>query len=178
MEWLAEIERRSTRGDVPRGDVPWVPPILANVPPGVVRTLRYVVVDDVDDAEGDVVVVAEPWPTVDVLGRVRHDTAGTREQYVRVERWVSLLARRRVPEEVRTRPPRIGDAFAMRVTRGLDVTRPVGPVVDVTADAREAARAAMYGAVALPMDPDVADALRAPEDAPRLVVAMPAEWAR
>ena len=178
MEWLAEIERRSSRGDVPRGDAPWVPPILANVPPEVVRTLRYVVVDDVDDAEGDVVVVDEPWPTVDVLGRVRHAAEGARETYVTVERWAGLLARRRLPEELRTRPPRIGDAFAMRLPRSGDLKRVSGPVVDVTADAREAARAAFYGAVALPMDAAVAEDLRTPDDAPRPVVAMPEEWAR
>ncbi|HEV2889297.1 MAG TPA: hypothetical protein VGX28_02895 [Frankiaceae bacterium] len=176
MEWLAEIERRSALGDVPPGDVPWVPPILANVPPEVVRTLRYVVLDDVDDAEGDVVLVAGPWPTVDVLGRVRHAPEAAREQYVPVTKWMRLLERRRVPEPVRDRPPRIGDTFAMRLGRSGDVARPVGPVVDVTADAREAARASFYGAVALPMDPALAARVRDPEAGPHLVVEMPEEW--
>lgn len=176
MEWLAEIQRRSTVGDVPPGDAPWVPPILANVPPEVVRTLRYVVLDDVDDAEGDVVLVAEPWPTVDALGRVRHASEEAREQYVAVTKWVRLLERRRIPEPVRTRAPRIGDAFAMRLPRSGDVSRPVGPVVDVTADAREAARASFYGAVALPMDAALAERLRDREAGPHLVVDLPEEW--
>jgi hypothetical protein len=177
MDWLAQIEERSGRGEVPRGDVPWVPPILAEVPPETVRRLRYVVLDDVDDAEGDVVLVASEWPTVDALGRVRHAPGTAREQYVPVSRWTALLERRRVPEEVRTRPPRIGDTFAMRLGRGDDVTRPKGPVVDVTADAREAARTAFYGAVALPVDPALAEHLRDEEAAgPRLVVAAPEEW--
>jgi len=176
MSWLAEIERRSTVADVPPGDVPWVPPILANVPQAALRKLRYVVVDDVDDADGDVVVVSEAWPTVDVLGRVRHATATAREQTVPVSRWTSLLERRRIPEELRARAPRVGDAFAMRLPASDDVTKPKGPVVDVTADAREAARTAFYGAVALPMDAATAEELRAPEDAPRLVVEAPEEW--
>lgn len=176
MEWLAEIERRSGRGEVPRTDVPWVPPILANVPPETLRKVRYVVLDDVDDAEGDVVLVASEWPTVDPLGRVRHAPGAAREQYVPTARWMALLERRRVPEEVRTRPPRIGDTFAMRLGRTDDVTKPKGPVVDITADAREAARAAFYGAVALPTDPRHVEDLRADEAAPLLVVETPEEW--
>lgn len=178
MEWLRAIEARSGVAAMPRGDAPWVPPTLAEVPPEVLRRLRYVVLDDVDDADGDVVLVAAQWPTVDLLGRVRHAPETAREQYVPVARWTALLAARRIPEELRTRPPRIGDAFAMRLGRSWDVTRPLGPVVDVTADAREAARTAFYAAVAHPVDPRVAPKLADPEDAPRLVVAPPEEWLR
>lgn len=180
MEWLAEIERRSAGGDVPPqmrvDEPPWQPPILANVPPDALRKLRYVVVDDVDHAEGDVVVVSEPWPTVDMLGRVRHLSAEASEQYVAVAKWHALLTRRRIPAEVAQRPPRVGDAFAMRLPRSGDVLKPKGPVVDVTADAREAARAAFYGAVALPMAPAHAEALRAPETTTPIVVDAPEEW--
>jgi len=179
-EWLAEIERRSGGGDVPaqmrQDEPPWQPAILANVPPAALRDLRYVVVDDVDHTDGDVVIVSEPWPTVDMLGRVRHATADAVEQYVAVARWHALLKRRRIPAEVAERPPRIGDAFAMMLPRSGDVLKPKGPVVDVTADAREAARAAFYGAVALPMAPAHAEALRAPETATPLVVDAPEEW--
>lgn len=178
MDWLRAIEARSGVGAMPRGDAPWVPPTLAAVPPETLRTLRYVVLDDVDDVDGDVVLVAAAWPTVDVLGRVRHTPETAREQYVPVARWTALLAARRIPEELRTRPPRIGDAFAMRLGRSWDVTKPKGPVADITADAREAARTAFYGAVAHPMDATVAADLRDPEEAPRLVVALPEEWAR
>lgn len=176
MEWLEEIERKSRMGEVPRGDAPWVPPILANVPRETLRTLRYVVLDELDHVEGDVVLVVSEWPTVDMFGRVRHAPGAVREQYVEVRKWTALLERRRVPEEVRTRPPRIGDTFAMRLARSDDVTRPKGPVVDITADAREAARMAFYGAVAAPVDPAVASEVQAPEDAPEIVVEMPEEW--
>ena len=180
VEWLAEIERRSASGDVPAAmrhdEPPWQPPILAEVPAAALRRLRYVVVDDVDHAEGDVVLVSEPWPTVDLLGRVRHATPDAREQYVPVARWHALLTRRRIPAELTERRPRIGDAFAMMLPRSGDVTKPKGPVVDVTADAREAARAAFYGAVALPMAPAHAEALRDPETAAPIVVAAPEEW--
>ncbi|HEX8004444.1 MAG TPA: hypothetical protein VF519_17285 [Mycobacteriales bacterium] len=175
MEWLAEIERRSARADVPPGDAPWVPPILENVPREVLATLHYVVVDDVDDAEGDVVLTVEPWPVLDAIGRVRHAMDQARERYVPVVKWARLLERRRIPAAV-ARAPRIGDAFAMRLPRSGDVTRPVGPVVDVTADAREAARASFYGAVAAPMTEEVAERVRDDEDAPHLTVDVPEEW--
>jgi hypothetical protein len=174
--WLDEIERRSTAGQVPPGDQPWMPPILAEVPRATLRRLRYVVVDDIDAAVGDVVLVASAWPTVDLLGRVRHAADTAREQYVPVATWTRLLAKRRVPDDLRDRKPRIGDAFAMLLPRGGDVTKPKGAVVDITADAREAARMAFYGATSLPMEPHVAAEVRDPDATPRAVVATPPEW--
>ena len=69
-----------------------------------------------------------------------------------------MLAKRRIPEVLRDRPARIGDAFAVMLERrnARQLFHPIGPVVDVTADARDAARAAFYGAVASPVDPSVA----------------------
>jgi hypothetical protein len=89
-----------------------------------------------------------------------------------------MLAERRVPEVLRDRPPRIGDAFAVMLERrdARHLVNPIGPVVDVTADARDAARAAFYGAVASPLDASVATDVAEAEEVTTGSVSEPAEW--
>jgi hypothetical protein len=53
---------------------------------------------------------------------------------------------------------------------------PIGPVVDVTADARDAARAAFYGALASPLDASVATDVAEPEEDQIRPVPEPEEW--
>lgn len=173
MTWLDDIEERSGLGEVPPGTDPWVPPILSRLPVATFARLTYVVLDDFDRA--DIVLSRSPWPTIDTLGRVRHVPQAAVEESVPGDEWMALMTERRAPAVLRDRPPRIGDAFAMMLRDG-DPLHPVGPVVDVTADARDAARAAFYGAVTLPLDRAVAKALREPENTRKMRVDVPAEW--
>jgi hypothetical protein len=92
--------------------------------------------------------------------------------------WQAMLAERRIPEVLRDRPARIGDAFGVMLERrnARQLLHPIGPVVDITADARDAARAAFYGAVASPLDPSTATAL-AEQDENRIEpVPEPKDW--
>lgn len=164
---------------VPTRDEPWVPPLLSRVPFPVLQRLTYAVLDEQDEPPGEVSFVLTPWPRIDDLGRVRHDRDDPIEVGVAETSWRSLLAGRRLPEVLRERPPRIGDVFAVMLLRRdpHHLLDPIGPVVDVTADARDAARSAFYGAVAPPLDQDVADAQAAPEDDGVEPLAPPDEWA-
>ena len=85
-------------------------------------------------------------------------------------------------EELRERPIEVGDAFAIpasldAVAAAAEHERPVevtswikGPVVDVTADAREAAKLVTLRALAPPLDPETQQRLLAdaPDMAPPL----------
>ena len=90
-----------------------------------------------------------------------------------------MLTQRRIPEVLRDRPARIGDAFAVMLERrnARQLLHPIGPVVDVTADARDAARAAFYGAVASPLDPSAATAVAEPAEDRIEPVPEPEDWA-
>jgi hypothetical protein len=86
------------------------------------------------------------WPEVDGRGRLRF--AGSRPVSVDVDQ--AALATYLATARLRTRPLREGDAFAARTTIGRRAPgprRPIrgwlkSPVFDVTADARDAAKAA------------------------------------
>jgi hypothetical protein len=176
MSWLRDRvdsgEAKAAR--VAASDDPWVPAILAGVPAEVLRRLTYAVLDERD--ADDLTFVLTPWPHLDGLGRVRHRRADATEVSVDAPAWTALLAARRIPEVLRERPQRIGDAFAVLLAGGdePDLLAPVGPVVDITADARDAARAAFYGAVASPLP---SDAEAVPQARHRVVpVGLPAEW--
>jgi hypothetical protein len=112
------------------------------------------------------------WTT---LGRVRHQLFRLVEVAVPEGDWQAMLADRRIPEVLRDRPARIGDAFGVMLERrnGRQLLHPIGPVVDVTADARDAARAAFYGAVAAPLDPT---AVAAPAEDRIEPVPEPKDW--
>jgi hypothetical protein len=143
---------------MPPGTEPWLPNVLARVSPALVSALTYAVIDERDQPDGRLSLVLSDWPRLDELGRVRHQHDRLVEVAVPARDWHVMLAERRVPEVLRDRPPRIGDAFGVMLER-RDVRHllaPIGPVVDVTADARDAARAAFYGAVASPLDASVA----------------------
>ena len=160
--------------DVPLRADPWRPPLLANVRDAVLHELTYAVLDEHVEVEGEISLVLARWPRVDELGRLRH--SDTVEVGVPIDAWKALLAARRIPEALRDRAPRIGDAFAMLVTRRdlKHVLDPVGPVVDITADARDAAKAAFYGAVAEPLDPGAVAETAEDDQVPP--VDEPADW--
>jgi hypothetical protein len=160
LSWLRQRVESKTGHTVqlPPGSEPWLPSVLAQVDPDVVSALTYAVIDERDQPKGQLSFVLCGWPSLDDLGRVRHRRDRLVEVAVLEDKWEAMLARRRIPEVLRDRPPRIGDAFGVMLERrnARQLLHPIGPVVDVTADARDAARAAFFGAVASPLDPAVA----------------------
>ena len=176
MSWLRErVESGEAKSaQVESSDEPWVPSILAAAPSGVLRRLTYAVLDEHDDDGLSFVLTA--WPYLDALGRVRHRRETAIEVTVGADAWHALLTEHRLPSVLRERPSRIGDVFAVLLADPgqPDLLAPTGPVVDVTADARDAARAAFYGAAAAPLPPD-AEPL--PEGQRRVTpVPLPEEW--
>jgi hypothetical protein len=155
MSWLRErVESKASYGrSVPPLNEPWLPRVLADVDPDLVSALTYAAIDDRDQPNGQLSFVLSGWPRLDTLGRVLHQRDTLVEVAVPERNWQAMLAARRIPEVLRDRPPRIGDAFGVMLERlnARQLLHPIGPVVDVTADARDAARAAFYGAVACPL---------------------------
>jgi hypothetical protein len=180
MSWLRERVASKTGRTVqlPPRNAPWMPSVLADVAPALVAALTYAVIDERDNPDGRLTFVLSAWPRTDDLGRVRHDRDRFVEVAVPAPDWQAMLAERRVPEVLRDRPPRIGDAFAVMLERrdARHLLNPIGPVADVTADARDAARAAFYGAVASPLHASVATDVAEPEENTTGSVPEPAEW--
>jgi hypothetical protein len=163
MSWLRErVESKTGRTvPLPPRSEPWLPSVLAHVAPDLVSALTYAVIDERDQPNGRLSFVLSGWPRLDDLGRVRHQRDRLVEVAVPEGAWQAMLAERRIPEVLRDRPARIGDAFGVMLERrnARQLLHPIGPVVDITADARDAARAAFYGAVASPLDPSTAIAV-------------------
>ena len=113
-----------------------------------VTELSYITVDEV--GEGVVTLLISDWPDVDERGRLRFSGAAPVSVDVDETRLAAYLVQVRLPERLRARPLREGDAFAARTTvrrRAPAPGQPVSgwlkaPVYDVTADARDAAKAA------------------------------------
>ena len=146
---------------------PWAPPSapwLADVEPS------YVVVDEiVGDAVG---VSIHPWPLADDEGRLRFADLGDGRfcgtnraelQALVVERRLAALPEAPSVSDVALarRPVAIGDVFAATVLSDAATAAPddlLAPdLVDVTIDAREAAKLAFYGAVGRPLASDEVD---------------------
>ncbi|TCC54246.1 hypothetical protein E0H73_39540 [Kribbella pittospori] len=179
MNWLENRAAAKTGRavQIPLRDTPWIPAVLENVAPDLVSALTYVVIDERDAPAGELLFVLSEWPRTDDLGRVRHRLGRVVEVSVSTNAWQTLARERRVPAELRERPPQIGDAFAMMLASRAQrqLLKPIGPIVDITAAARNAARASFYGAVAAPLDGSVAET--ASHDQGRLpAVTEPAEW--
>jgi hypothetical protein len=180
MSWLRErVESRTGRTvPMPPRNEPWLPSVLAHVAPDLVSALTYAVIDERDQPNGRLSFVLSGWPRLDDLGRVRHNRGRLVEVAVPEDDWQAMLTQRRIPEVLRDRPARIGDAFGVMLERrnARQLLHPIGPVVDITADARDAARAAFYGAVASPLDPSTATAV-AEQDEDRIEpVPEPKDW--
>ena len=126
----------------------------------------YIVVDELSKEIAGLVVAS--WPRLDPKGRVRFSGSSWRVG-ARVDELVALLDAQRIVPGTRAgggarpqRPVRIGDAFAAHVTRPRGrraAVPPIArwlspPVYDVSADARDAAKAALFGAVAPTMSED------------------------
>jgi hypothetical protein len=162
VSWLPSASGRE--GDHARL---WRPLLLARV---AVEELIYVVVDEIEGSAAGLSV--SDWPRVDELGRIRFP-GGARMLGADRATFERFLARHRQPRELRERPLRVGDAFAVRPLPGaleqardeleqqrrlepfLDPARWINPpVYDITADAREAAKASFYAAVTPTLEPE------------------------
>jgi hypothetical protein len=125
---------------------------------------RYVSIDDV--ADGLVVAEVSSWPVLDREGRLHWDT-DPRELVTPLPRMQDdvTAARERWGIIAPDRPLRVGDVFLVRglTRRHRHLTR-VELVLDVSAAAREAAKAALYGAVASTLDDTQARRMRVTEE--------------
>lgn len=130
--------------------------------------LSYVAVDEL--GETLVTLVVSVWPTVDRRGRLRFRRPQPTIVDVDRDLLERFLRRSRVPRgPLAARPLREGDAFAVRTDplERLDAAGRrdparwmVKPAYDITADARDAAKASFYGVLGRPIPPDLAAALR------------------
>jgi hypothetical protein len=143
----------------PSGEEPLVEPLV-----------EYVVVDELE--EDVAVLLVEPWPIVDDRGRLRFQRP---DQRVSVDAYVDSFQRllmNRVPagelrDEQRTtfaaRPLRVGDVFCAVIDRAALANTPDKwlrlPVIDVTAEARDAAKAQYFAAVGPVLRPEQLEAL-------------------
>lgn len=154
---------------------PWWPPAVRACfgPVSPRRMPRYLVVDELDQ---DVIgLVVTPWPHVDERGRVVFaDPDEAEEVAVPQAALAGLLEERRVGGDAGgARPLSIGDVFAARVRRtptsGEEAVTAIrdpetwldGPVLDITADAREVAKMQASAAAAGALDDAFLEAVAA-----------------
>ena len=140
-------------------DVGWRPDVLYDArPEAVARPIEaagdewYLVIDDLG---GDVAICEfSSWPALDGDGRLAFEGQPWRlgrplaEVQALVDRFRTASG-----QPAPDRPLRVGDAFAVRgPKRGARSLRAVTGLLDVSAAARTAAKAALYGAVAESME--------------------------
>ena len=156
---------RDRAAPLPADAAPWVPAGFSEKP--ITWTaLSYLVIDELSKEVASLVVSS--WPVHDSKGRVRF-SGSSWGVGARVDELVALLNKHRIVPPARAgsaapsrRPLRIGDAFAARTTRPRGRRAAVPPlarwlsppVYDVSADARDAAKAALFGALAPTMSED------------------------
>lgn len=172
-----------TEGDA--GGLPWRPPSapesLAALSDEQLANCLYVVVEEkIDRAVG---LLVSPWPGTTLGGRLRFDPEDDEvEVAVDLDDLNMRLSDRDVsgPADSATsaaalaqRPVEVGDAFAVRTPDPaptpseleelggrVDNLGWMVTVVDITADAREAAKVATYEALTPPLKQDVIEELR------------------
>lgn len=155
------------------GLAPWRPQLLAGLRPdlgGLVAggELAYVVVDELDAGVAGLVI--SEWPRVDELGRLRFELEADVRVAVDAAALQELLGERvpvassggeAVAGELRRRRLVVGDVFAapLRERPAEDVETPGdprrwlgSPIVDLSSEAREAAKVQYYAAVAHVLD--------------------------
>jgi hypothetical protein len=146
--------QRSSSGSAPPGRR-WTPESLR--PWKERRRLAYVVIDEIES--NFVGLSVSPWPTVDEVGRLRFGPGRSRSVGTTRADLERFLARHRLPRKGAKRRSRIGDVFAVAVREPPpegQLAEPAGwmdpPVYDITVEARDAAKAAFYSAVAPTLD--------------------------
>jgi hypothetical protein len=139
---------------------PWKAPALQNEDVDLAN-LTYVVVDEiVDDLVG---LSLSPWPKADPKGRLRFGIEGDPVHvgvelhdlctFLTNERRMEFVPVSRTPTEHPKRELRIGTVLAIEVKNPgssewkASLDQHVGRVFDITADAREVAKLAYYGAM-------------------------------
>jgi hypothetical protein len=160
-------------------DSPWRPPSLRDRDD--LEDFAYVVVEE--EIDGTMGLVVAEWPSGG-RGAPRFHEKGEFELAVPREELQRHVSDRRVPrtgelpdavaDELRHRPVSVGDVFAIRPTEDLDPADSerlrrcewMGETLDVTAEAREAAKATMYEALTPPLDPHLAKRLLAESERP------------
>jgi hypothetical protein len=165
MSWLPPRSPTAERHSRRR----WEPHALDKLDPG---RFFYLVIDEIVGAS--LGLVLSDWPGVDEQGRLCFGGA-PRMLGADREALQSFVSEHRLPAALAQRPLRIGDAFAVRVIRDAlaEVSDELAaqtrleplllpsqwiepPVYDVSADAREAAKAAFYAAVTPTLTPEEA----------------------
>lgn len=153
MGWLPRAQKVAAAGPLR----PWRPRSLRSVD---FSGYRYAVVDELE--AGWAVIGVCDWPVVDEQGRLHFPLEEPVTVTAEVAALQGLLAARRLPETLRARELRHGDAFAVqtsdeRLARAAG-EQPVDPadwigdtVYDVTRDARREAKVAFYSAVTEPL---------------------------
>ncbi|HEY2714859.1 MAG TPA: hypothetical protein VGI73_01410 [Solirubrobacterales bacterium] len=157
---------------------PWRPPSLHHREK--LDHLAYVVVEE--EIDGTMGLVVAHWPSGG-RGAPRFRDDGEFEVAVDREELQRRLAERRVPEaadlpdavaaELRSRRVEVGDVFAIEVLGELSPDDDwrncewVGETIDLTAEAREAAKAKMYEALTPELDKRMAKRLIADAKEPR-----------
>lgn len=140
-------------------DVRWRPDVLYDARPDAVSRPIDLAGDEwymvIDDLGGGIVICEfSSWPALDVEGRLAF--AGQPWRLGRPLTEVQALVdrfRAANGQPAPDRPLRVGDVFAVRgPKRGARTLRNVTGILDVSAAARTAAKAALYGAVAEAMD--------------------------
>lgn len=108
---------------------------------------EYATVDDV--ADGEVVFDVSPWPRLDADGRLVFD-GEPRELVASLAETQAFVDAARRAEGVTgaARPLRVGDAFLVRDLAAGAASLDGATLFDVSAAARDAAKAALYGAAA------------------------------
>ncbi|HEY7949312.1 MAG TPA: hypothetical protein VID51_00595 [Solirubrobacterales bacterium] len=166
------------------GTAPWKPGLIRDRD-DIDGFLYVVVEEEIDDTIG--LVVAE-WPSGGHDAPRFHEESGEFEVAVDREALRRQLSDRQVPEpsdmareegpaippevvpELQTRGIAVGDVFAIRPTNDFSPDADpewlrscewIGEAIDVTAEAREAAKASMYEALTPPLDPALAEELLA-----------------
>ena len=162
---ICEIEvRLAFRAPPPVADRPWRPAGVG-LPRDGLEKLSYIVVDEIVGEDVDLSVSS--WPMVDDRGRLLMPTEDPLAVHAEVEALTAYVNRPDVRAGRRPIDIRMGTALAAEVrTRAMGDARPrldrwlVPPVHDITAPARDKAKAAFYAAVAPALDPKEVKAIR------------------
>jgi hypothetical protein len=163
MGAVTRRRKRFWRPTLPAVDRSAATPVTEAVgAPASIRAFSYLTIDEI--ADGIVTVLVSDWPELDQRGRLTfHDTTAAVAIAVNQTRLELLLRRSRVPRGIANRALRETDAFAALTIGplGLDpaVRRDhpeqwiIPPIYDITADARDAAKASFFSAVGRPLTP-------------------------
>jgi hypothetical protein len=159
---------------------PWLPRSLGHVGTPVFDRVErgelwYVVVDELDP--GVAVLVVSRWPRVDGSGRLRFQQEADVQLAVDAAGFQEPLGQRlpsgepeapATDEELRRRPLQVGDVFAAALSEvpSEDIETPGDPkrwfgstIIDLSGEAREAAKVQFYAAVSHVLTEDELDAI-------------------